>query len=102
MHINLYLVNFLLYRYRKIMTLELISFKEYPEDQYTKAVAVVCLDGKYNIAYGKKITKDGKCWWGTASLQVTENGKKEYIDGFSMDSNKENTKILEFIKGVEK
>lgn len=78
--------------------LELVSYKEYPQDPYTKAICVVCIDGKYNVAYGKKLTKEGKSWWAPATFQVMENGTKTYTDSFEMDSNKANEKLLEFVK----
>lgn len=82
--------------------LELISFKEYPQDQYTKAICTLCIDGKYVVSYGKKLTKEGKCWWQSASFSVTDGVSKQFIDGFSLDSKKENEKILDFIRQCEK
>jgi len=82
--------------------LELVSYKEYPQDQYTKAICTICIDGKYNVSYGKKLSKEGKSWWAPATFQVTENGAKEYVDGFEMDSNKANEKLIEFVKSQAK
>ena len=83
------------------MNIELVSYREFPSDQYTKAVCTVCLDGKYNVSYGKKITKDGKSFWAAATHGVSgDGGAKEYIAGFELDSNKENEKILAFVRSA--
>ena len=82
--------------------LELVSYQDYPQDQYTKAVCIVCIDNKYVVAYGKKVTKEGKEWWQSASMSVTKDGVKQFIDGFCLDSKKENEKILDFVRSVEK
>ncbi len=80
------------------MNFELISYTEYPDDQWTKAIVEVCIDGKYNIAYGKKVKKDGAVMWKPASHNVTKDGVKEYIDGFKLDSNKLDTQLDDFIR----
>lgn len=81
--------------------LELVSYKEYPLDQYTKAICIVCIDGKYNVAYGKKLTKEGKSWWAPATFQMADSaGTKEYVTSFEMDSNKLNEKLLDFVKAA--
>lgn len=84
------------------MTIELIKYEEFPNDPYTKAVAVICVDGKYNVSYGKKSMKDGSTYWTAPSFGVfSGNGNKEYYEGFSMDSKKEDQKFKDFIKNCE-
>ncbi len=86
-----------------MINIELVSYKEYPKDQYTKAICTICLDSKYMVAYGKKIGKDGQSWWKPATFSVDEgNPQKTFVDGFLMDSNKANTAILDFIRNIEK
>ncbi len=83
--------------------IELISYKEYLSDQYTKAICTICLDNKYLVSYGKKLGKDGQVWWKAASFQVdTGGGVKAYVDSFEMDSNKAKEQILEFIRNADK
>ncbi len=82
--------------------IELVKFEEFPHDQYTKAIAVLCVDGKYNISYGKKQMKDGGSYWASPSFGVSDgSGGKEYFEGFSMDSKKEDQKFKDFIKQSE-
>jgi hypothetical protein len=82
--------------------IELVKFEEFPNDPYTKAVAVLCVDGKYNVCYGKKQMKDGGCYWASPSFGVLDSsGSKEYFEGFSMDSKKEDQKFKDFIKQCE-
>ena len=82
--------------------LELIQFQEFPNDPYTKAIAVLSVDGKYNVCYGKKQMKDGGCYWSSPSFGVSDgSGSKEYFEGFSMDSKKEDQKFKDFIKQCE-
>jgi hypothetical protein len=82
--------------------LEFVSYEEFPQDQYTKALCTIRLDGKYFAIYGKKLYKDGGMSWKTASHCVTANSSKRYEDGFGMDSISEGKKILEFIRECEK
>ena len=82
--------------------IELIQFQEFPHDQYTKAIAVLSVDGKYNVCYGKKQMKDGGTYWSSPSFGVADgSGSKEYFEGFSMDSKKEDQKFKDFIKQAE-
>jgi hypothetical protein len=82
--------------------IELIKFEEFPQDPYTKAVAVLSVDGKYNVCYGKKQMKDGGQYWASPSFGVADgSGSKEYYEGFSMDSKKEDQKFKDFIKQAE-
>ncbi len=83
--------------------IELVSYKEYPSDQYTKAICTLLIDGKYCVCFGKKSGKDGQSWWKPATFSVDEGGgTKKYVDGFCMDSNSANEKMLEFVKQCEK
>lgn len=82
--------------------IELIKFEEFPNDPYTKAIAVLAIDGKYSVSYGKKQTKDGGQYWASPSFGVSgASGSKEYYEGFSMDSKKEDQKFKDFIKNCE-
>ncbi len=82
--------------------IELVKYEEFPNDPYTKAVAVLCVDGKYNVSFGKKSAKDGSTYWAAPSFGcASDSGSKEYYEGFSMDSKKEDQKFKDFIKGCE-
>jgi hypothetical protein len=84
------------------MSIELVKFEEFPNDPYTKAIAVLSVDGKYNVCYGKKCLKDGGQYWAAPSFGVTNSSNsKEYYEGFSMDSKKEDQKFKDFIRQCE-
>ena len=67
--------------------IEFISSELFPEDEYTKEIVYLCLEGKYRIAYARKLTKTGAAFWSVATLSVTRGGRKEYFPGFLQDSN---------------
>lgn len=77
---------------------EPISYQEYPEDQYTKAIAIVRIDGKHCVSYAKKQTKDGNTFWAPATHSVTENGKKTFIEGYLNESRSTDKALIEFVK----
>ncbi len=82
--------------------IELVKFEEFPNDPYTKAIAVLFVDGKYNVCYGKKQMKDGGSYWASPSFGVVGGGNsKEYFEGFAMDSKKEDQKFKDFLKQSE-
>lgn len=80
--------------------LELISYKEYPHDQYTKAVCTIRIDGKHCVSYGKKMTKQGNEFWAPATHNVTENGEKKYVEGYLLDSRMEEREVMEFVRNA--
>jgi hypothetical protein len=78
--------------------IELISYKEYPADQYTKAICIMRLDGQHVVSYGLKIFKNGGMSWRSASHSVTDNGVKENIEGYMAESRSREKQIIEFCK----
>lgn len=78
--------------------LELISYEEYPDDQYTKAVAIIAIDNEHVVAYAKKKTKDNNYFWAPPSIGVTKNGSKVYIDCYMNNYRIKEKQIQEFIK----
>ena len=77
---------------------EFISYKAYPDDMYTKAIAKVRIDGKHVVAFAQKQMKDGSAFWSNASIQVNDGGEKRYIQGYMIDSRSEEEMLLEFVK----
>lgn len=67
--------------------IEFVSHEAFPEDEYTKELVYLCLDGKYRIAYVRKAAKNGGMFWSVASVGATKNGKKEFFEAFMQDSN---------------
>lgn len=67
--------------------IEFISHEEFPEDEYTKEIVYLCLEGKYRIAYVRKKASNGGLFWAVPSASATKGGKKEYFPGFMQDSN---------------
>lgn len=67
--------------------IDFISHDSFPEDEYTKELVYLCLEGKYRVAYVRKSAKNGGLFWGVASVGATRNGQKEYFPAFLQDSN---------------
>lgn len=78
--------------------IEYISCDKFPEDEYTKEIVYLCLEGKYRIAYVRKAAKNGGYFWGVASVGATRNGKKEYFPAFLQDSNFLEKDIKDFLE----
>ncbi len=82
--------------------IELISYKEYPQDQYTKAIATIMIDGKHVVSYAKKATKTGNEFWTSATHNVMDNGEKVYVDGYLNESRSMGKQIMDFVRNVKK
>lgn len=67
--------------------IEFISHEYFPEDEYTKELVYLCLEGKYRVAYIRKNAKNGGLFWSVASFGITKNGTKQYYPAFMQDSN---------------
>lgn len=72
------------------------SFK-FPDDEYTKELVYLCLDGKYRVAYVRKQTKTGSMFWAVASIGATSFGKKEFYPAFIQDSKFLENDIQDFL-----
>ena len=77
--------------------IEFISHDAFPEDEYTKEIVYLCLEGKYRIAYVRKAAKNGGMFWSVASVGATRNGQKEFFPAFLQDSNFLERDIKEFL-----
>lgn len=77
--------------------IEFISHESFPEDEYTKELLYLCLDGKYRIAYVRKAAKNGGLFWSVASIGATRNGQKEFFPAFLQDSNFLEKDIKDFL-----
>lgn len=78
--------------------IQFISHDVFPEDEYTKELVYLCLEGKYRIAYVRKKAKNGGLFWCVGSLAATRNGQKEYFPAFLQDSNFLEQDIKEFLE----
>ncbi len=67
--------------------IEFISHEAFPEDEYTKELVYLCLEGKYRVAYIRKTAKNGGIFWSVATVGITKNGSKQYFPAFMQDSN---------------
>ena len=67
--------------------IEFISHESFPEDEYTKELVYLCLEGKYRIAYVRKASKSGGLFWSVAMIGAQKHGKKEFYPAFLQDSN---------------
>jgi len=78
--------------------IELVSYEEFPEDEYTLAIATVCIDNEHVVSYAKKKTKEGNFFWSTPTIGVKKGGSKVYVECYLNNSRIKEKKILEFIK----
>ncbi len=67
--------------------IQFVTSEKFPEDEYTKEIVYLCLEGKYRVAYVRKKMSNGGLFWSVVSASATRNGKKEFFPGFMMDSN---------------
>lgn len=77
--------------------IEFISHDSFPEDEYTKELVYICLEGKYRVAYVRKKSANGGLFWSVASLGCKRNGTKEYFPAFLQDSNFMEKDIKDFL-----
>ena len=56
--------------------IEFISHEEFPEDNYTKELVYLQIDGK-RYGYVRKQMQNGNKFWAAISLGVQKNGKKD-------------------------
>lgn len=77
--------------------IEFISHDAFPEDEYTKELVYLCLDGKYRVAYIRKAAKNGGLFWSVANIGITRNGQKEFFPAFLQDSNFLEKDIKDFL-----
>jgi|SRR6185369_4346469 len=67
--------------------IEFISHDSFPEDDYTKELVYLCLEGKYRVAYVRKKMANGGMFWTVVNVSLKRNGQKEYFPAFLQDSN---------------
>jgi len=78
--------------------IEFVSHDEFPEDEYTKELVYLSLDGKYRVAYIRKKMQNGGMFWSVASIGATRHGKKEFFPAFLQDSNFLEKDIKDFLE----
>lgn len=78
--------------------IEFVSHESFPNDEYTKEVVYLCLEGKYRIAYIRKQAKTGGMFWTVPMVGVTGQNGKEFFPAFLQDSNFLERDIKEFLE----
>lgn len=78
--------------------IEFVSHESFPEDEYTKELVYLCLEGKYRVAYVRKKAKNGGLFWSSSSVGIMKNGLKEYYPAFLQDSNFLERDIKDFLE----
>lgn len=78
--------------------IQFVSHDSFPEDEYTKELVYLCLEGKYRVAYVRKKASNGGLFWSAVSLGVKRNGQKEYFPAFMQDSNFMEKDIKDFLE----
>lgn len=65
--------------------IEFISSEKFPDDNYTKELVYLQING---VRYGfvSKMTKQGNLFWDEISCGITVNGEKKYFKAFKFDS----------------
>ncbi len=68
--------------------IKFISYEEFPEDQYTKAIVYLQFEAKhpYQVCYVRKEAKNGGVYWGVPKVSVTKKGEKAYFESYLQDS----------------
>ena len=79
--------------------IEFISHEYFPEDEYTKELVYLCIEGKFRVAYIRKNAKNGGLFWAPASIGITKNGAKQYFPAFMQDSNFLERDIKDYLEG---
>jgi hypothetical protein len=74
------------------------DYKTFPNDEFIKEMVYLIIDGKYQVGYIRKTTKNGNSFWAPPSISVSENGVKTYYDSFIQDSRILENEILEYLK----
>lgn len=77
--------------------IEFISHDSFPEDEYTKELVYLQLEGKFRVAYVRKKATNGGLFWSAASVSAKRNGQKEYFPAFLQDSNFLERDIKDFL-----
>ena len=79
--------------------IEFISHEHFPEDEYTKELVYLCIEGKFRVAYIRKNAKNGGLFWAPASIGIMKNGAKQYFAAFMQDSNFLEKDIKDYLEG---
>ena len=77
--------------------IEFISHESFPDDNYTKELVYLQIDGK-RFGYIAKASKNGAIFWDEISVSVNLNGEKKYYKAFKFDSQFLRDDILAFLK----
>lgn len=84
---------------KKMNKIEFVSHDSFPEDEYTKELVYLCLNGNSRVLYVRKKATNGGLFWSVASLGVKRNGQKEYFPAYLQDSNFLEKDIKAFLDG---
>jgi hypothetical protein len=77
--------------------IEFISYEEFPDDNYTKELVYIQING-VRYGYVSKSTKSGAVFWDEISVGVSQHGEKKYFKAFKFDSEFLRDDILAFLK----
>ena len=66
--------------------IEFISYEEFPEDNYTKEIVYLQIEGKYRVAYVPRMMKTGEKKWFPMSTGAIKNGQRQYFPAIEYDS----------------
>ena len=76
------------------------TYTRTPNDQYVKEIVTFRFFDEHDtfyVPFFHKQNKEGGLFWSTASVGVQTSEKKEYFDGFQLDSRQRLKAILSFL-----
>ena len=77
------------------------SHEKTPNDQYVKEIVTFRFFDEHDtfyVPFFRKQAKDGGMFWASASVGVQKSERKEFIDGFQLDSRSRLKSILAFLE----
>lgn len=77
------------------------SHEKTPLDQYVKEIVTFKFYDEHEIFYVpffRKQSKDGGLFWASASVGIQKGERKEFVDGFQLDSRSRLKSILAFLE----
>lgn len=71
------------------------------EDPYVKEIVYFKFfdeNESFLVPFFRKATKEGGLYWSPASVGIQKHGKKEYVEGFMLDSRSRHKSLLAFLE----
>jgi len=66
--------------------IKVVSYEQFPEDNYTKELVYIEIEGKYRVAYVANLGKNGNIYWDPVKIGIMCDGKRKYFSSMIFDS----------------